>query len=152
MITMKQGVPLLMSTELAGMSKRMLLESQKAGEAIMARYGVTCDDGTHWLFVLDDICQQAARAQADAALDSFAEAGAKAWADVPDAAEWQRKVRGETPWYEQATLRDEFAMHAPECLFNPQLDSIQECAEIAYRWADACGVARKQKGSQDGIA
>ena len=30
----------------------------------------------------------------DAALDRFAEAGEKAWADVPDAAAWQRKQRG----------------------------------------------------------
>ena len=28
------------------------------------------------------------------ALDRFAEAGRKAWADVPDAAEWVRKLRG----------------------------------------------------------
>jgi hypothetical protein len=35
-----------------------------------------------------------ARETPEEALDRFAARGAKAWADVPDAAEWVRELRG----------------------------------------------------------
>jgi hypothetical protein len=133
MITLKQGVPpltaqRLMQTFQAGSP----CNSRAPVEAIMARYGVEFENAEDWFFVLDAICQQAARAQADVMPGEITVS--------PPCA----------PWHEQPSWRDELAKEA----MTKVLDSVScgldadpaEIAKQSYALADAMEAASGRGG------
>jgi hypothetical protein len=170
-IELTQGVPPLTAPELMRVLDSIPRGASRRHEAVavLARYGVECEEGVHWLFEIDEICQQAARAQeaeaelaqlktindfgrvppsctpeeVDAGIDALA-AGGHVW-DGKESGQWQRELRGDRPWHEQPNLRDLFAMHAPECFVDSL--SLERAAKLSYEWADAM-IAASSRGVQ----
>lgn len=174
-IELRQGVPPLTEAEAIRQDQCSGLELADI-EWVLDRYAQPPSRHVDFLLWLDAICQQAARAQVaeaelaqlktindfgrvppscspaeqDAGIDALA-AGGHVW-DGKSAGQWQRELRGDRPWHEQPTLRDQFAMHAPVWAIHLILSGlvspcIEAYARAAYEWADAM-IAASGRGVQ----